>query len=148
MKRIKILFLLLVTFTLGLTNYVKAQGGERIQSMRIAVFTNILNLTPAEAKVFWPVYNEYQQKVQEIRDQERTERQEAIRNYKNISDNELSATVDKMFVNEQKLLDLKKSYYQEFKKILPMKKVVLINRAENQFKKMLLEKLKQSQFGD
>ena len=33
---------------------------ERIEAMKIGFLTEQLNLTPDEAKVFWPVYDQYQ----------------------------------------------------------------------------------------
>ena len=46
------------------TAIVSAQNPnrERLESYKIAFFTQRLNLTPAEAEKFWPLYNQYQEK--------------------------------------------------------------------------------------
>jgi len=40
---------------------------ERLKSMKVAYITQELNLTPAEAEKFWPVYNEKYKKVLPIK---------------------------------------------------------------------------------
>ena len=42
---------------------------SRIESQKIAFITQKLDLTPTEAQLFWPIYNEYQTKMKEIRQQ-------------------------------------------------------------------------------
>ncbi|HLG04086.1 MAG TPA: hypothetical protein VI731_10860, partial [Bacteroidia bacterium] len=42
-------------------------GAERVQALKVAFITKHLNLTPAEAEKFWPVYNEYQDKREAVR---------------------------------------------------------------------------------
>jgi hypothetical protein len=36
---------------------------EQIESMKIAFLTKRLDLTPEEAKKFWPVYNQYSEEL-------------------------------------------------------------------------------------
>jgi len=40
---------------------------EKIEAAKIALITERLNLTPEQAQKFWPVYNEYSKKQQELR---------------------------------------------------------------------------------
>jgi len=37
---------------------------EKIESFRIAYFTEKLDLSPAEAETFWPLYNEYRKTME------------------------------------------------------------------------------------
>ncbi|MGF1926294.1 MAG: hypothetical protein ACQUHE_19130, partial [Bacteroidia bacterium] len=56
-----LVFLLLFTL---LSGNAFAQGprfdNEKIEAAKIAFFTQKLGLSPEEAKVFWPIYNDYQ----------------------------------------------------------------------------------------
>jgi len=122
-----------------------AQEGEKIRSMRIAIYSDVLKLTPQEAKLFWPVFEEYQKKLKDIQSQEKKERNEAAKNFNDMSDPEAAALLNKMLDYEQKQLDLKKQYIEEFKKVIPVKKVLLLRKAELQFKKALLEKIKNAE---
>jgi len=44
-----------------------APNQEKIEAQRVAFITQELDLTPDEAKVFWPVYNEYDAKRHEFK---------------------------------------------------------------------------------
>jgi hypothetical protein len=122
-----------------------AQDGEKIKSLRIAVYTDVLKLTPQEAKLFWPVFEEYQKNLNELKYSEKKERNQAARNFNLLTDAEAQSVLNKMIDYEQKQLDLKKKYIEEFKKVIPIKKVLLLQKAELQFKKALLEKIKNAE---
>ena len=87
----KILIVLLTLTAVMMPRELKSQGQdlERIQSYKIALFTRRLNLTPAEAEKFWPVYNEFDGRRTRLQQQ----RAETIRmvnqNEKRMSDADL-----------------------------------------------------------
>jgi hypothetical protein len=143
MKRLTYLGILLLCGLLPFS--LQAQDAEKIRSLRIAIYTDVLKLTPSEAKLFWPVFEEYQKKTNELKYAEKRNRDEAARNYSMLTDAEAQTVLNKMIGFEQKQLDLKKEYLEEFKKVLPIKKVLLLQKAELQFKKALLEKIKNTE---
>lgn len=112
---------------------------EQIETMRIAFLTQKLALTREEAQKFWPVYNEYRTAL----DAMRKERHEAYKKYKTdfetLTDKEYTEYADNEIISRQRELDLMKKYHIEFKGVLPIKKVALLYRAENDFKKTLLK---------
>jgi hypothetical protein len=145
MNRKTYLGIILLIFLGSISMMAYAQDGEKIRSIRIAIYTEILHLSPQEAKVFWPVFEEYQKKLKDIQQQEKRERNQAVKNWNLLSDAEATLLLDKMLEYEQKEIDLKKQYIEEFKKVIPVKKVLLLRKAEMQFKKALLEKIKNAQ---
>jgi len=58
--------LLVIIAILGSMLKSNAQANERIQSLKIAIFTEELKLSATEAQKFWPIYNEYDAKLSEI----------------------------------------------------------------------------------
>lgn len=112
---------------------------EQIEAMRVAFITQQLNLTREEAQKFWPVYNEYRDGLNAMR----KERHEAYKKYKadfaSLTDKEYAEYADNEIIFRQRELDLMKKYHAEFKSLLPVKKVALLYRAENEFKKTLLK---------
>ena len=56
-------YLLIFFVMLGSLSQIKAQDGEKIQSLKIAFITQKLQLTPDEAQKFWPVYNQYDNEI-------------------------------------------------------------------------------------
>ena len=115
---------------------------EDIDAMKIAYITKELSLTPEEAQQFWPVYNQYNDKIQELRKKRMDAYKDTKDNMDKLSDKEVEAVIDNDLVIRQKELDLRKEYEVKFKAILPIKKVAKLYAAEEQFKRVLLDKLK------
>ncbi|MGZ4061297.1 MAG: hypothetical protein ACXVPU_19855, partial [Bacteroidia bacterium] len=115
---------------------------ENIEALKVAFLTDKLSLTPEEAQQFWPVYNQYTEKLQELRKKRRQGDKDIKLNYDALSDKEIEQAIDADLANRQKELDLQKEYNAKFKAVLPMKKVAKLYNAEEQFKMVLLNKLK------
>ena len=115
---------------------------ENIETLKIGFITKKLDLTPEEAQKFWPVYNQYSDKLQEIRKKRRQNYREAKQKFDEMTDKEVEQAVDNEMTDRQKELDLQKEYHSKFKAVLPIKKVAKLYVAEEQFKMELLNKLK------
>ncbi|MBS1763380.1 MAG: hypothetical protein JSS90_00280 [Bacteroidetes bacterium] len=115
---------------------------EKLESMKIGFLTQKLNLTSDEAKRFWPVYNQYQNELQQLRKNRKDEKQEARDNLISMSDKEAEKIVDDEIAFRQNELDILKKYHVQFKQVLPVKKVALLYRSEEAFKRELLQKLR------
>ena len=59
-----------------------------------------------------------------------------------ISDKDAEKIVDGEIIFRQQEVDIMKKFHPQFKQVLPIKKVALLYGAENDFKKELLEKIK------
>lgn len=114
---------------------------EKVESMRIAFITQKLDLTPDEAQKFWPVYNEFNKK----RDDLQMKRKQEFKNNKggldSLSDKQIETIVDGEMAFKQKMLDLEKEYHSKLKSVLPIKKVAMLYRAEEQFTHKLLQEI-------
>lgn len=115
---------------------------DLIKSERISFITNKLNLTPAEAEKFWPVYNEYINKQDIILSDKRKNMHEFIKNQETLTDDQTLKLVNKYASLIQSESNLFIEYNKKFKKILPIKKVALLYKSENQFKRYLMNKLR------
>ena len=114
-----------------------AQDGAKIEQAKIGYITNKLNLTSAEAEKFWPIYNEYKNKLKSSRKEMRTEIRD-LGDLENMSDKEAEATLNDIVSMEQRNLDLRKEYLLKFKQILPTKKILLWLKAEKDFNKEVI----------
>lgn len=116
---------------------------EQIEAMKIGFITKQLDLTSEEAKNFWPVYNQYQKELDDLRKKRRGDRREAKDDFENMSDKGMEKVVDDEIVFKQSELDIIKRYHSQFKQVLPIKKVARLYRSEEDFKRELLQKLKE-----
>ncbi len=125
-----------ILFATYSVNAQKGKGMEKIQAQRVAYITNELSLTPAEAEKFWPVYKEYKQKVQQLK-----ESLKPSKKIEEMSDAEATSFVNTLLENEIKAAEIKRDYYKSFQKILPVAKVAKLEMAERSFKKELIGKM-------
>ena len=116
---------------------------EKIEAMKVGFITNKLELSAKEAQLFWPLYNEYNQKIDKLRKTKKSDFDDLKNKGENPTDKEISIFMDEVFATRQKELDLQKEYFDKYAKVLPLKKVALLYQAENQFKRELLRKIKE-----
>jgi hypothetical protein len=119
-------YLLLVLMILGTFSFACAQNGngqrsEKIQALKIAFISQRLHLNSTEAEKFWPVYNDYQSEIRQLR----------------------SNKSDDVLENEQKLLDIRKRYKPSFEKILGPQRLNDLYTAEKDFRNVLIRSLKE-----
>jgi len=113
---------------------------ERLQSMRVAFITNSLQLTTEESQSFWPLYNEYEDKQKEVRRTYRTNKQMML-----MDDQELEQHLENNLKMEEELLQLKRTYIDRLKEVLPIRKIAMLQNAENKFKTEILKQIRQRQ---
>lgn len=140
MKQIIVTFLFLMPFL------VSAQGGgdrrKEIESYKIAFLTQKLELSADEAKVFWPIYTDWQREQEELR-KERSQKMISFRKISEIeelSDNQVQALIMNDFNMRQREINLDRRYYSKLKESLPIKVIGKFYRAQEAFKKDLLSK--------
>lgn len=97
------------------------QRSEKVQELKIAFITQKLELTSTEAEKFWPVYNQYDNEIKNLR-----------------NDNKNGDVLD----NEQKLLDIRKKYKPSFERILGPQRSNNLYNAERDFRNVLIRRLK------
>jgi hypothetical protein len=114
---------------------------ERIEAQRIAFITDKLELTPTEAQVFWPVYNEYDKKRHELNKGFRKDRRDD-NVIEELTDKEALEIADQQLVEAQKMLDLRKEYHSRFKSVLPPKKLLKLYDSEREFQKHLIDRIR------
>ncbi len=114
---------------------------EKIKSLKVAFITKELNLSPKEAQTFWPVYNEYQDKLEEMR-KSRKKENKIMFNDSTWTDKDANIFIDNECDFKISEAQLQKQYYTQFKQTLSVKKAALLLKAEEDFKRELLRQLK------
>lgn len=115
---------------------------EEIESMRIAFFTRKLQLSPDEAKVFWPVFNGYTDEMNTLRKEHGKKMRSSQEKLDNMNTPEIEKLADEEITFGQQELDIRKKYHAQFKQVLPAKKVVMLYYAEDEFKRELIGRLR------
>ena len=126
-----------------------AQGGQRydsekIEAFKVTFFTQKLGLSVDEAKVFWPIYNDYQREQNTLR-KAHMQKMISFRKVKDIdemTDAEVQSLIYNDFDFKQKDLYIEKKYYNKLKSSLPIKIVGKFYRAQEAFKRELLNQFR------
>ncbi|MDQ3109339.1 MAG: hypothetical protein M3R17_05550 [Bacteroidota bacterium] len=116
-----------------------ASGSERVQALKVAFITERLDLTPAEAEKFWPVYNEYQDKREAVRRQLQADYKIIREQADQLTPEELTRIADEEVSLKAKDAALVSEMHEKLKKILPPKKLAQLYVAEEDFKRRLVE---------
>lgn len=98
---------------------------------RKLVIAGELVLTPAEAKAFWPVYNEYLEEMRVVGDDEVTLITDFADNYRDMSDEFAERMLKDHLDIQSRTLKVRRNYLKRFKKVLPTIKVAKLYQVEN-----------------
>jgi len=117
---------------------------EKLQAQKIAFFTEKLQLSPAEAEKFWPVYNDYINRKNKLDEESKGLMRYIARNSDNMSENEINESMEKYLRLQEQLYQLFAEYHKKYQQILTPAKVMKIYIAENQFKVVLLNQIREN----
>jgi hypothetical protein len=145
MKKLKLrftlFFLLIGSLAFAQTTQPDNTTGSNpndVESQHIAFITQQLALTPEEAQAFWPVYNKYHQMFSDLKKSRGTPLLRPNFKIDNYTDDQISAMIENELNYKQKEAEMQQQYYEELKKVLPIKKVGKLYRAEQLFKLYLV----------
>lgn len=128
-------------FFLGTGSSFAQQGKDRVEALRVAFISKKLELTNAESEKFWPVYNEYNDKIKAIRKNLR-------QNYRAKSENMSDKDAEDLYLldiqSRQVETDVHKLYSEKIRAIVGAKKFVKLRVAEEEFKRELVKTIKES----
>ena len=116
---------------------------ERIKAQRVAYITDKLDLSPAEAQKFWPIYNQFTDEFEQIKKNMNRLRKSTGNNLMNMSDSEIEKALEEELENQQKLTDLQRKYQKQLKAAISPRKIALLYKTERDFKIELLRKMRE-----
>lgn len=119
----------------------KAQGQrDKIEELRASFLSKKLELSTGESEKFWPVYNEFQDKLKSVKRNLRS-------TYRNLPANFTDKEAEDVIAleNKSKLAEaeLTKTYHDKLKVIIGVKKLVKLQMYEEEFKKEVINAIKE-----
>jgi hypothetical protein len=138
--------LLLITAIIFLSFNINAQPREepeKVKSLRIAIFTEVLELTTTEAEKFWPLFNEFNETMREKKANLFKLRVRLAEDRLDLTEKEIEEKLDEIFDIEVEIANMQRDYMKKMMKVIPASKVVLLPKAETEFKKALLDQIRQ-----
>lgn len=99
---------------------MNAEHQNRLQALSIAHLTKELQLTAEEAEKFWPVYNKYTAEVKKA---------------------SLDSTKKDVLEKQQEVLNIRKKYNNDFRKILSAERTQKLFKSEQEFRNLVRKEL-------
>lgn len=134
------LFLFLITLN-GFAQSRLKEKKEQIRALKIAFITDELKLTTDEATKFWPLYNNFEEKQRELK-------QQKIRSYmkrfessevEKMSEKEATTLLNQMENSEDEMYQLRKKFVSNLRDVLPPVKIIKLKKVEEDFNRKLLK---------
>ena len=101
---------------------------------KVAVYNQVLKLTPAESEKFWPVYRDYERELAAVSDQ----KLELVRDFfkrqegGKLTNKDSAVIAEKWLKNAQRRLDLWKKYYRKISEAVSPTRAAQFLQLENQ----------------
>lgn len=142
--------LLVVLVVFASNNFIFAQPKgepkqdkkEYIKAQKIAFISTELLLTPEEAEKFWPIYNEYDAKMETIR-QERKGYMKELKTVDELTGDRAYELTEKILDTEKRESELRSEYLVKFAEVLDKKKAAKVFIAEDKFKRELMKTIQE-----
>jgi Spy/CpxP family protein refolding chaperone len=134
MKRL--LFIILIALSASFS--ADAQGGGRVQAVKMGYLSDRLKLSPEQADRFWPMYNRCSAERRSLR-----QAYGAGAAHNADDADEAMKQIDGNIEYQERELALRKRCKEEYLKVLSPQQVANLFDAERDFKKMLVDQLRE-----
>jgi hypothetical protein len=112
---------------------------DKVEALRVAFISKKVELTTSESEKFWPVYNEYNDKLKAVK---RNLRQSYRKSPETLTEKEAEDLYHLDLQSKQAETDLHKQYGEKIKAIIGVKKLVRLKVAEEEFKREIINSIK------
>jgi hypothetical protein len=144
MKMLQILLLVLAT-SIAVPSFAQDPNSnmeilrQKVKADKKLVVATNMSLTEAEAKAFWPIYDEYQTELRKVNDQLAAVILSYAKefNANSLTDEKAMRLVDQMMMVEQAETTLKQTFVPKLSKALPGKKVARYVQIENKIRALV-----------
>ncbi len=106
-----------------------------------------MSLTSSEAQAFWPIYNEHEENLEDIRRRERTQIRSKMLDFEALSEGEAADLLQQTIALEREKQQLNIRFLERMSKVISAKKTFLLIKAEEDFRKRLLREIQQRRRG-
>ena len=124
-----------------MSSFVTAQhrSHEKLESVRIALITERLALTPEVAQRFWPIYNQVSEERTKLKRE--GSRQRRLGDTDSLNSEQAQARVEAYFELKKRELALEEEAATQYATVLSPPQVLQLLRVEREFQRMMLKQL-------
>lgn len=112
---------------------------DKLEALRMNFISKKIELTVSESEKFWPIYNEYTDKLKAIK---KNLRQTYRRKAEITNDKDAEELYQLELQSKQAEVDIYKQYSEKIKSIIGIKKLIKLRLAEEEFKREMINSIK------
>ncbi|WP_250434449.1 sensor of ECF-type sigma factor [Hanstruepera flava] len=139
MKNTLILFICLM-FTAISFSQDRMDRNEKIKALKTAYITEKLNLSKTEAEKFWPIYNDFEERMNKMREEMYKDRKSI--DIESMTEDQANSLLQKFKNSNTQRNNLYNDYISDLQKVISSKKIVLLKKVEDDFKRKMFEEYK------
>ena len=114
---------------------------KQIQNDRRGVFASYLDLTEAQSKAFWPIYDEYEAETKKLDDRFLELINDYAAKYDTLTDAQALAMLKDRLAIDRKRTELRIKYSEKVAKVLPGKQALRFAQLDARIRNMLMGNL-------
>ncbi len=130
---------ILTSFFFTLTGFAQEAEKNEIQTLKIAFITNALDMSPATAQKFWPIYNKYESLGNELQTQMYCAVYDHMDDLKTMKDKDSKELLKNYLELRNREQALREEFFSELKTIISAREIMQLKKAEYDFHKKLLQ---------
>ena len=118
---------------------------EKVEALKRSYFSEKLELTPAEAEKFWPIYNEFSKKEDALRKAGKGDKKKGEE--PKLNEKEALVEIDRVAQNKKEHIDLESQFLKDCLPVLGPDRTMRLVRLEHEFQRELLQHMKERKEG-
>jgi hypothetical protein len=149
MRRAAILLLILMVDAVAMSVAFAQNTGSQLpnsqqqldiaaaRAQRKAIVSQNMYLSNAQAKKFWPLYDAYERRMDEIEDRHIREIKNYVTSYRNLTDTDANEKLDEVLAIQQARLQTQQEFVPKFRGVLPGVLVTRFFQIDNKMRAMV-----------
>ena len=132
-------------FILCFSSFAQSGGKDwrqQIKAQKVAFITEQLSLTPQEAQKFWPIYNKFEDNLNQIRRNDERTIRDAMKK-EDLTQKEAQDIINQFLAVEEKIHIAKQQLIKDLGKVITPQKIIKLKIAEDAFNRKLMETYRQ-----
>lgn len=123
----------------------EGRGGDgyekQYHSQKVAYLTTEMDLSPEESAAFWPLYNAHDKEMGRLKDDIKEYRNKLSMKGEDLTEEEALEALNNYQDKMGEMHQLQVDYQNKYLEVIPATKVILMLKAEKEFRRDLLRKL-------
>lgn len=115
---------------------------QQIKAQKVAFITQYLHLTPDEAKVFWPIYDQYEGQLHTVRSHIRQVRRTAAQDTETLTDAQAGPLLEQELEAKKREMEIDRERILKIREAVGAKKALLLGRADREFTRQLFKRMR------